>query len=301
MATKVQGTKTRQAAAMKEQDTLTAVKDLSMDSVTDAVSTTQVEVQQALASVSASLTQQLQKLRSIEDAIQLRREELNRLHSIEVTASTLDDLQAEIGQTREQWEDEEAAKKRLAAEQQSERNKQWKREEEDYLYRKQLEHRKLEDAFSASMAQQEKANREKQEQLEKQWTEREAELKKREQELAELRLFKDNHPEVVKKEVNAAVAVATNSVKKEYETKIVLAAKDSETDKRLAEQEIRSLNETIKKQQIQLDDLKEQVARAQADVKEISGKALDSASGRATTEALQRLMEKEPAPTKATK
>src|SRR5262249_20777153 len=159
----------------------------------------------------------------------------NRLHSIEVTASTLDDLQAEIGQTREQWEDEEAAKKRLVAEQQSERNKQWKREEEDYLYRKQQEHRKLEDAFSASMAQQEKANREKQEQLEKQWTEREAELKKREQELAELRLFKDNHPEVVKKEVNAAVAVATNSVKKEYETKIVLAAKDSETDKRLAE------------------------------------------------------------------
>src|SRR5262249_31497658 len=151
---------------------------------------------------------------------QLRREELKRLHDIEATASTLDDLQAEIEQTRVRWEEEEAAKKRLVAEQQSERNKQWKREEEDYQYRIQQAHRKQEDAFAASMAQEEKANREKQEQLEKQWAERETELKKREQELAELRLFKENAPEMIKKEVNAAVAVATNSVKKEYETKI---------------------------------------------------------------------------------
>ena len=86
---------------------------------------------------------------------------------------------------------------------------------------------------------------------------------------------------------------ATNSVKKEYETKMVLAAKDSETEKRLAEQNIGSLNQRLSQQQHQLDELKNQLERAVGDLKEISTKAVESASDRRTTDALQRLMEKE--------
>jgi len=93
--------------------------------------------------------------------------------------------------------------------------------------------------------------------------------------------------------VMSARAVATNSVKKEYETKMALAAKDTEIEKRLADQTIASLQQNIAKQQQTVDDLKAQVDQAQRDVKEISSKALDSASGRSTTEALQRLMEKD--------
>jgi len=301
MATKMQGTKNRAAAAQRDQDTLEAVQDLTLDSVSKEVSETQVEVQKALAELNGKLVAQFQVLQNIEASIQLRRDELKSLHSIEVTASTLDELEADIRKRRLEWDEEQATAKRNFAEQQSDRNKQRVREEEEYQYKTAQAHLKLEDAFSASMAQQGKANREKQEQLEKSWAERETELKKREQELAELRLFKENNPEMIKKEVNAAVAVATNSVKKEYETKMVLAAKDSETDKRLAEQTHHSLNEQIKKQQAQIDDLKAQLEQSHRDMKEISGKALDSASGRATTEALQRMMEKEQVSTKSGK
>jgi hypothetical protein len=89
------------------------------------------------------------------------------------------------------------------------------------------------------------------------------------------------------------VAVATNSVKKEYETKMVLAAKDYETAQKLSEQTVNSLKENIAKQQAQLEGLREQLEQAHRDMKEISAKALESASGRATTEALQRLLEKD--------
>jgi len=110
-----------------------------------------------------------------------------------------------------------------------------------------------------------------------------------------------NTPELIKKEVNAQVAVATNSVKKEYETKMVLAAKDAETEKRLSTQEIKALTDNLTKQQAQLETMKHQLEQAQKDVKEISSKALESASGRATTDALQRILEKDQQGGKSTK
>lgn len=73
-----------------------------------------------------------------------------------------------------------------------------------------------------------------------------------------------------------------------------LANKDSEVNQKLAAQEVSSLNATIQKLAVQVDDLKTQLEQARQDVKEISAKALDSASGRSTMEALQRVMEKEP-------
>jgi hypothetical protein len=301
MAPKVQGAKNRRAAQIQETEVLNSVKDLSLDSVSKSITETQVEVQRVLAELSGKVMERLQELQNVEESIKLRKDELKQLHDIEVVATTIDELDAQIRDQRKAWEEEVAGKKREFAEQQSERNKVWKREEAEYQYRLSQEHRKQEDELTYTLAQNEKANREKQDHLEKTWAEREAELKKREQELADLRKFKDDSPEMVKKEVNAQVAVATNSVKKEYETKAVLAAKDAETERRLAEQQVASLQTTIAKQQEQILDLKTQLEQAHANVKEISGKALDSASGRATTEALQRLMEKDQVSSKTTK
>ncbi len=293
MAPKVAGTKNRQAASIKADEVLDSVKDLTLESVTNNITGAQVEVQRTLAALSAQLAEQLDVLRHVEEAIKLRKEGLQQLHKIEATATTLDELEEQIANQRKAWDEEKANKQREFAEMRSQRNKEWQREEEEYQYRTAQEHKKLADSFQALQAQQEKQNREKQEQLEKTWKEREDELKKREQELAELRQYKEAAPEMIKKEVNAAVAVATNSVKKEYETKMALAAKDAELEKRLADQNIASLNQQNTKLQAQIDDLKTAVEQAQKDVKEISAKALESASGRATTEALQRLMEKD--------
>lgn len=301
MATKVQGAKNRRAVQIQETEVLGSVKGLSLDSVSKSITETQVEVQKVLADLSGRVMERLQELQNVEEAIGLRKVELKQLHDIEVGATTLDDLDALIKEQRKSWEEEQAGKKREFAEMQSDRNKAWSREEQEYQYRTAQEHRKQEDALTYSHGQKEKANAEKQEQLEKTWNEREGELKKREQELVDLRKFKEDHPEMVRKEVNAQVAIATNSVKREYEMKMVLGNKDAEMEKKLADQQIAALQHTIVKQQDQLDDLKAQLEAAHASVKEISGKALDSASGRATTDALQRIMEKEQGAGKASK
>ena len=96
-----------------------------------------------------------------------------------------------------------------------------------------------------------------------------------------------------KKEMNAAVAIATNSVKKEYETKNMLAAKDAEVAARLAQQEASSFQASIGRLNGQVQSLEAQLESARRDVKEISSKALESASGRSAMEALRGVLEKD--------
>jgi len=293
MAAKVQGVKNRRAAAIQETAVLDSVKDLNLDSVSKSITDTQVEIQKVLADLSAKVMDRLQELQNIEGAISLKRDDLKQLHDIEVKATTQDELEAQIAETRKKWEEEQAGKKREFSEMQSERNKAWKREEEEYQYRISQERKKADDVFAALMQQQDRQNKDKQEHLEKTWAERETELKKREQELVELRSWKEGEQERVKKAVNAEVAVATNSVKKEYETRMTLANKDAEMEKKLAEQSNKSMLENNAKLHQQIDQMKVQLEQAQRDLKEISQKALESASGRATTDALQRILEKD--------
>jgi len=294
MAKATVSNKKTQATTLREVEVMETTSTMNLDSVTRSLTATQVEVQQSLASLSAKLTEQLQVLRSIEDAIALKEEELRRLHNIEAREVELDTMLEKIEATRQGWELEQEQKRRLFAEQQSERNKQWAREKEEYDYKTTIDRRKAEDEFTHRMALQDRNNAEKQSELEKTWAAREMELKKREQELVDLRAKVDNIPEVVKKEVNAAVAISTNSVKKEYETKIQLAAKDAEVSQRLAAQEVESLKASIGKQNTQLEELKAQLEQARSDVKEISAKALESASDRSAMAAIQKvLVEKE--------
>jgi hypothetical protein len=293
MATKAQGAKARKAVQVQEEQVVNSVKDLSLDVVSQSIAETQVAVQQVLAELSAKVMTRIKDLRDLETAIDAKEKELNDIFGIEAAAKDLDQHTAAVEQEKAKWAEEQQLRQRLLAEEKAETLKQRTREAAEYKYRTEQENRKAEDTMAYELDQKRKANKEKQEQLEKQWNEREAELKRREQELAELRQFKADYPENVKKEANAQVAVATNSVKKEYETRMTLAAKDAELAHRLAEQEIRSRDLTITKQQEQIQDLKTQLEAANAAVKEISAKALESASNRQTADALQRLMEKE--------
>jgi hypothetical protein len=291
---KVAGVKNQKAEAIKATEVLQSVAGLNLDTVSGKIAATQVEVQKSLAGLSARLVEELETLRNVEEAIGLKREELKQLYDIESAAVDLDELYARIESQREAWEEEQARKQREFAELQAERNKQWARAEEEYQYRVAQEHKKQEDGFRGRTEEQEKANRNKQELLEKGWHDREAELKKRETELQELRAKVEAIPEMVRKAENAASAVAANSVKKEYETKSVLATKDMETAQKLAAQEVGSLKQALEKANAQLAELKAQLEQAHHDVKEISAKALESASGRSAMEALQKVLEKEP-------
>ena len=197
---------------------------------------------------------------------------------------------AELGMI-EKSEVEAAAKELNIKERDAERTKQLQRSEEEYKYKTAQEQAKIQDTFNAKMLLQEKAAKDKQEQLDKGWAIREGELKNRENELVDLRKKVEDFPNVLSKEINSHVAVATNAVKKEYETRITLLNKDIETSQKLGAQEIKSLNDTISKLNIQIGDLQKQLHQAHMDVKDISAKALESSAARETVANLQKAFE----------
>jgi len=289
----VKGAKNKRVVEQQEKEVLAKVQDMTFDSVTKELAGVQVELQKTLAELSGTLAEQFQLLEDVQKTIALKKHELKQLHQIEATATTLDELLAEIEERKEQQVEEEAEFKRKLNEEKSELRKQWVREQQDYQYEQKQKNKLADDALNEIIRQKEKANREKQELLEKTWAEREVELKKREQELAELRAFKEAAPEMVKKAVNQEVAIANNSLKKEYEHQKVILQKDAETDKRLADARHAADAQTIAKLQTQVDQLEKQLELANQRATDTASKALDSASGRSTTEALQRLMETE--------
>lgn len=291
----VKTTKTKRAAAVEqvEQEVREKVKTMSFEGATKELAGAQVEIQKTLADLSGRLAEQFQKLESVQEAIRLEYEELERLHEIKAQAITLEEIQAEVARKREEWQKEQDVWKRDFAEQKNQEQKNKAREDADYMYSLEQKRRKLEDTMNWEHQQKLKANGEKQEQLEKNWAERETLLKKSEQELAELRAFKEQYKEMVQKEVNAAVAVATNSVKKDYEHKAQMSQKDAESDKRAAEMEISSLKQQLGELKSQIVDLKSEVAEAHRRSAETAAKALESASERATSQAMQRLLEGE--------
>jgi len=275
----------------KSAEVLTAVKDLTLDGVSNKLASTQVEITKQLAGLSAKLSEQLGILENVEAAISLKKDELKTLHDIEVTATSLDDLQANIQASRDLWEKERQLHEVAIKERDAERTKQLQRSEEEYKYKTAQEQAKIQDTFNAKMLLQEKAAKDKQEQLDKGWAIREGELKNRENELVDLRKKVEDFPNVLSKEINSHVAVATNAVKKEYETRITLLNKDIETSQKLGAQEIKSLNDTISKLNIQIGDLQKQLHQAHMDVKDISAKALESSAARETVANLQKAFE----------
>lgn len=290
-----------QAAQVRNDEVLEAASGLTFEKVTNSITQTQVEVQQTLAELAAQVASQMQVLNTIESSIALKRQEMERLNGIDLKTAELEDLNTQINLRREQWAEEQAKRAKEQNEAAAELAKTRKREADDYAYTQMIAHRTAEDAFKTKMEQQEKKAREDKEALEKDWLTRETELKKRETELAELKKKVEEMPEVVRKAENAAQAVATNSVKKEYETKMQLAAKDAELMTKLASQENAALKAQIADLTAQITGLKAQLEQAQRDVKEISQKALESASGRSAMEAMQKVFLEKDQPAKSGK
>lgn len=293
MATKsTRGRSTKSATAAKQQivneEVVQTVTNKKLDNVLGSLATAQADVQKQLAELSAGMAAKYGELEAVGQAIALKKEELKRLHNIEANAATLDELQEEIANTRTEFEREKLLRDRAQAEEDAEKAKARKRAEEENAYKTAMDRRKAEDEFKAKIEQQQKANAEKTELLQKGWTAREEAIKASEKELAELRAIRDTLPETIKRERAAEAAVVGNSLKGQYAHEAALARKDAETSARIFAQTEAALQTQIKSLEAANAQLRAQLDKAISDVKEISVASVNASSGRQALEAVQR-------------
>ena len=278
------------AARLRAAEVRQAAEGLTVEAVVQKISGLGLEVGKALADVSEQLTQEVKVLATVREAVALERKELEQIHKMDVAATALDQIvqdyarekqraEAEIGALREAWEEESARMERERKEQDENLKKQRQREIEDYEYKKTLEPKKAQDKYEEEMRLAEKKNQERQEVLEKAWRQREAELKEREDELTRLRREGEDFPARLQSEAESAALRVRRETEAKFEQEVLVLKKDAESEKRLAELHVRTLEETLARQASQIVMLEKQLVDAKLQVQDIALKAIEGASG----------------------
>jgi hypothetical protein len=286
-------TKADEAERLREKEVSQAAEGTTVEAVIERISGLGLEVSKALADVSDQLTQEVRLLATVKEAVALERREIERLHKIDVSAAALDQmvqeytrekqrLEDEIAVQRRAWEEASAQSERERKEQEESLKKQRQREIEDYEYKKTLDRKKAQDKYEEELRLADKKNQERQEALQKNWQQREAALKEREEELAGLRKETEELRARLEKEAQAAAAQARQETEAKFERQVLLLTKDAETEKRLAELQVKTLEENVERQTVQIIALEKQLAEAKQQVQDIAVKAIEGASGAKT-------------------
>jgi len=111
------------------------------------------------------------------------------------------------------------------------------------------------------------------------WQQREVALHEREDELARLRREVEELPARLKSQVDVAVAQAVKETQQRLNQDMVLLRKDSDNEKRLAEQQLAALKDALARQTAEVEKLRQQTDDAKQQVQVIALKAIEGASG----------------------
>jgi len=282
--------KMEESSRLRETEIRQAVEGISVEEVVKGLSDLGLDLSKALAGLSEKLVQEVNRLASAREAVELERREIERLHKIDIASTALDqlvqdyahekeELESGVAAQRAAWDEELRRTERERKEQDENLRKQRQREIDEYEYKKALERKKAQDKYEEEMKLLEKQNREKQDALEKSWQQREAALKEREEEAARLKSESEGFPARLEKACAQAAAEATRATTQKFEQQILLLKKESEAEKRLAELQIKTLEDTLARQSAQTATLQKQLDEAKQQVQEIAVKAIEGASG----------------------
>ncbi len=282
--------KAAEAARLREVEVRQAVENVTVESVVQKISGLGLEISRSLSDLSSKLVEEVNLLAGAREAVALERKELERMHRIDVAATTVDqlvedysrqnrELEAEITARRSEWEEEARTSERERKEQEEALRKQRQREIEEYEYKKNLERKKAQDRYEEEIRLQEKKNAERQELLEKGWQQRETALREREEEFAKLQQESSGFPARLEKEAKAAASEAARAAESRFQQQTAMLQKDAEAERRVNALQVKSLEETVARQSAQIAALEKQLAEAKQQVQDIAVKAIEGASG----------------------
>ncbi len=290
MATK--GLKNKKIEQTEVKTILDSVKGMDLTKVVGEVSNLQVSVQNTLAGLSAALTSKIQQVETMDTAIELKEGRLQELYGIENMAITLDEMKAQKEEESKQTEITRQERAKLWLDEEAEYHRKRKREQEQWEYDQVQVRKKWKDEFDAEVLTSKRNEGIRQDLLQKSWTDREIDLKAREQEFTVLAKQVSEFDARLKTEVTRAESALSASLKRDYEHQMALLRKDNESVAATEKIKNAAYELTIKGLEDQVKDLKLQLVSARQDAKEVASQALQSANGRQVAEALQKVMER---------
>ena len=270
---------------------LDTVSKLDVGSVVSQIGSLQVDVQNTLANLSATITGKLGEVDNINKAIEAKKANLQELYEIDAEAVRLEEIKSQREAEDAQWNLDLARRDDEQRELAQDRNKAWKREEEEHNYAVKIRNQRVEEEYQATVAKNQRDEAIRQQTLDRGWADRENTLKAQEQEVVKLKDTVAGIDARIKQEVGAAEAIVGNRLKKQYEQDLALLKKDMDTATLLHKGQVASLEQTIANLSDQLDGLRIQLEKARQDAKDVTTQALQSASDKVASVAVQRMAE----------
>lgn len=290
---KVQEEKSNVPKQMQEEKQkkgiLEKVSGISSESIVRNIDELKNTLNNSLDELHRNLIDEFKKLEEIRSAIAVEKQSLEDMYSLTANTDSLaamllaqkekkESFEKDITDLKAQWEQEKVSQKVAEKEYLEELSKRRKREEDEYLYKLKISRQKDSDEYETQKTTLEKELKEKKLIFEQETTIRERELKSAENELAELRKNNVEFPGKIEKVIKDKELEVTKSMEAKYEYELKFIDKQHESEIRLKDQMISSLQEKIKELQIQVKEYGDKANRAEDGVKDIAVKAIESAS-----------------------
>jgi hypothetical protein len=294
----------------KRRDKVVAeTKEITTDAVEKSLQAVRNRAASLLSDLEDTLKNEVEQLRTVEEAIQFRQEEVAEVFGIEKEASSLAalveaqaqkkaDFQREMTEAQESFRKEQERARQAWQEEKAEHKRQFDlqtqldqerrdRELADYKYNFGREERQKLDALEDQLRQQRRTYQAEVETTNKSLQEREEAVGKREAEfvaneakLVELQGLLETKVadaiEDTKKNMNASNAIAQNAIKREYEAKVTVL-----------EGKLETTEDQLHGARTRVDKLENDLSAARAEVQAVALRALDASSTKEALAAVQ--------------
>ncbi len=292
--------KQEQRMTEEKEETVKVASSQTTDGIVKSFAELKLSLVKSLEELEEKLLSSYKKLMTLQQAIEIQTKHLADIHEIRINADTLtallltqkeksclfekemkDKQQAfdqEVTQKRSLWKKEQDELEVARKEQEALAKKTRQREEDEYVYQRDLLRQKERDQYTEEKQLLEKELVQKRIALEKDFEEREAKISATEQEFKILKEKTDKFPAELQKAIQDTDESVNERLKFKYEYETKLAQKEVEGEQKLYQQMITALEAKVAHLETQSKHLTDKTNQANLQVQDIAVKAIEGAS-----------------------
>lgn len=246
-----------------EQSIVDSAAKETVEKITHDLTSLRLSLNQTISALTEDLSSQAERFATLRKAIAIAQKELEEIQQIKTRAGMLKQMIETQKDEQARFEEEMTAKQAAWLDEQKNYEEKLKRErareEDEYAYQKNLKTKRDKDVM---------------EEEKRRWEQELAEKKtaqaKQEAELDDLRKKAAEFPQELEKAVKTAIEKALEQERKDEQTRQNFAKQETESKQQISALKIASLENTVKTQSAEIEEMKRQLEKATQQVKDVA-------------------------------
>lgn len=292
----------RRETQAHQEEVVAATDGLSPESIIQDIGALQLKLNNDLGAVSDQLVNRTRQLQQVSEAITIKGTELDNLHDKEAVLQGIEQLVLDYGEkertfttaqetARTEWVREQELHDRSTEERDNELARTRSQDQVDFDYKMRQAKWEVEEKFSDTLRKRNFDEAKRQDDLQRNWDNREQFLADAEGELGGLRTRVEHIDTEVAERVQTEVATETGKVHGTYKHQIAMLNRQAETDVQIRDAQITSLSGQLTATQAEIVDLKATVSSANEKVESMAKAAFTEAGTSRVVAEMQRFQE----------